>query len=100
MSTEVYEIGQLNILITSVVATEEELGALRSGLLKEFGTVHGLKIDVDRMPEQRPHYSVRFNIPGPLHFDDKDLMDLLNAIPLVGWRIKYQVGPKGETPFM
>lgn len=98
MSTEVYGIGQLNILITNVVATDEELVALRAGILKEFGTVHGLKIEADRMPKPRPYHSVYFSIPGPLHFDDKDLIDLLHAIPLVGWRIRYQAGPKGETP--
>ncbi|USX18435.1 hypothetical protein NHH82_21505 [Oxalobacteraceae bacterium OTU3REALA1] len=100
MSTEVYENGQLNILINNVVATDEELATLRAGLLKEFTTVNDLKIEVGRVSKQGSHYPVRFNIPGPLYFDDKHLMDVLYAIPLVGWSINYRVGPNGETALL
>ncbi|MYM96875.1 hypothetical protein [Duganella vulcania] len=100
MSTEVYENAQLNILISNVVATDEELVAFRAGLLKEFSTIQDLKIEVDHMSKQGPHYAVRFNIPGPLYFDDKRLMDVLYAIPLGRWSIDYKAGPKGETAIL
>jgi hypothetical protein len=87
-------------LIKNVVATDEELAMFRTGLLKEYSTVQNLKIEVDHMSQRGPHYSVRFNIPGPLYFDDKNLMDVLYAIPLVRWSISYKAGPKGETPLL
>ncbi|USX24284.1 hypothetical protein NHH73_16790 [Oxalobacteraceae bacterium OTU3CINTB1] len=71
--------------------------ALRAGLLKEFSTIEDFKIEMDYMSQQGTNYAARFNIPGPLYFDDKRLMDVLEEIPLGRWRIDYQAGPKGVT---
>jgi hypothetical protein len=97
---EVYATGQLNVAISSVIATDEELTKLRVGLLKEFSKIQDLTIELDYVSKQGRHHEVRFNIPGPLHFQDKCLMDVLYAIPLVRWSINYQAGPKGQTPIL
>jgi len=97
MSMQVSEAGQLNVSIENVVATDVELEKLRAGLDKEFSRLHDLTINFDYESKQGRHHVVRFNIPGPLYFDDKRLMDILYEIPLVRWRMNYQAGPKGET---
>lgn len=98
MSMEVREAGQLNVSIENVIATDEELEKLRAGLVNAFSKLQDLTINFDYESKQGRHHDVRFNIPGPLYFDDKRLMDVLYEIPLVRWRINYQAGPKGLTP--
>jgi hypothetical protein len=97
---EVRETGQLNFAITNVIATDEELTKLRVELTKAFSKTQDLTIDLDYESKHGRHYEVRFNIPGPLYFNDKRLMDVLDEIPLVRWNINYQAGPKGRTPIL
>jgi hypothetical protein len=100
MSMEVREAGQLNVAISNVIATDDELAKLRVGLIKAFSKLQDLTINLDYESKQGRHYEVCFNIPGPLYFNDELLMDVLYEIPLVRWRINYQAGPKGETPIL
>ena len=100
MSMEVHEIGQLNVVIDNVIATDEEVMKLRAGLLKEFSKIKDLNVALEGMARKGRRHLVRFSIPGPLHFDDRRLMDVLYAVPLVGWSIEYDAGPKGQTPVL
>jgi hypothetical protein len=83
-----------------VIATDEELEKLRAGLARAFSRLQDLTINFDYESKQGRHYDRRFNIPGPLYFDDKRLMDVLYELPLGRWRINYQAGPKGQTPIL
>jgi hypothetical protein len=97
MSTEVHEGGQLSVAISNVIATDDELAKLRGGLTKAFTKIRDLSINFDRVTPQGARFDVRFSILGPVYFEDKHLIDVLHAIPLVRWRIDYQAGPEGHS---
>jgi hypothetical protein len=96
----VKDAGQLNFVITNVIASDDDLAKLRGGLAAAFSTMQDLTIQFDYESKKGSHYEVRFNIPGPLYFDDKQLLDVLYPVPLVGWHIDYQAGPKGQPAIL
>lgn len=98
MYTEVNDLGQMNVEITNVVANEGELEAPRSGLIRVYGQVEGLKIAQDGESKLGRRYTVRFVVPGPMVFQD-ECMDLLHSIGLVRWSINAQASPKGQSGY-
>ena len=95
MYTEVSELDQLNVQISNVVATSEELDALRSGLSSLYGQVQDLKVALDGESKQGSRYTIRFVVPGPMVSAD-ECMERLYSIGLVRWKINSQASAKGQ----
>ncbi|NHZ66029.1 hypothetical protein [Massilia genomosp. 1] len=95
MRTEVNDLGQMNVEITNVVATEDELKALRSGLARVYRKVDDLRVAPDGESKLGRRYKVCFVVPGPMVFQD-ECMNLLDSIGLVRWSISAQASPKRQ----
>lgn len=76
MQHEIFDNGQLNVEITNVKASDEEIEKLKACIAK--GT----------------RYTVKFSVRGPTYFDLSNVQEWLYSVGLVGWQIEAKSGPK------
>lgn len=95
MHHEIYEDGQLNVDISNVRATEEEIEKLKEAIIRGIGPRNMPPVVTLKGEDKRGNfYRVNFAIRGPMRFDLETVGKWLHSAFLVGWRIEAQAGPK------
>ena len=92
---EIHENGQLNVEISRLCATKQEIEALQSVLVKQLGPHNQPPIvTLDRMDQKSDWYTVKFALRGLTFLKLDTVREWLHSAGLVGWNIDAQSGPK------
>ena len=95
MQNEIRENGQLNIVITNVTASNEQIDQLKEHIATGIGAANNpATIKLSRSSPKGNAYTVTFSVRGPRHFDISSVGDWLHSIGVVGWDIEAQHGER------
>lgn len=95
MLQEIFDNGQLNVEISNVVASKEEIEKLKACITQGIGNTNAAPlVRLNGMDQKSIRYTVKFAVRGPAHFNLSSVQDWLYSVGLVGWNIESQAGPK------
>lgn len=95
MQHEIFDNGQLNVEITNVKASDEEIEKLKACIAKGIGSKNAAPVvQLEGMSAKGTRYTVKFSVRGPTYFDLSNVQEWLYSVGLVGWQIEAKSGPK------
>lgn len=78
----------INVVISSLRATENEIKKLENLLIKKIGAISTTpKLSVERMDQKGTVYQITFKVTEPKHFKLEIVQEILETLTLVGWNI-------------
>ena len=88
MNNELDEHAQLDVEISNLRATDEELEELMTLIATEFGNIATPpKITGVSNDANGSRYELTFRVLDRRHYRESTVQDWLYAVPLVGWRL-------------
>lgn len=88
MNNELDENAQLDVEISNVRATDEELEKLKDLIFTGLGNnATSLKVTVVSNDAKGCRYELTFRVLNPRHFKPSTVQDWLYSVALVGWNI-------------
>lgn len=95
MQHEIYDRGQLNVKISNVRASDEEIERLKTAIASGIGSTNALPVvKFEGADRKGSRYTITFAVRGPRAFSLSTVQEWLYAVPLVGWDIAATAGPK------
>jgi hypothetical protein len=78
----------IDVVISSLRATEDEIKKLEYLLIKKIGAISTPpKASMERMDRKGTVYQVTFKVTEPKHFTLEVVQEILESLTLVGWNI-------------
>jgi len=88
MNNALDENAKLNVDISNLLATEEELEKLKELIVKKLGVnTTSPTVTFERSNGKGDFYEVNFTIPNPKSFKVDILKEWLHSLTLVGWHV-------------
>ncbi len=88
MSNSINEDLNMNVTISNLQATEDEIKKLEELLIKEFRTISTHpKINLEGTNTKGNLYKATFTVTDTRYFDLKSVQELLYSLVLVGWSL-------------